>query len=76
VLFLAVILVWFFSKTISGPVKLLASAAGRIKQGEIEISLPVKSADEIGFLTASFTEMGRGLAERERLRDAFWPSGP
>jgi adenylate cyclase len=71
VLFLAVILVWFFSKTISGPVKLLAAAAGRIKQGEFETGLPVKSADEIGFLTARFTEMGRGLAERERLKDAF-----
>jgi adenylate cyclase len=71
VLFLAVILVWFFSKTISGPVKLLAAAAGRIKEGEFEISLPVQSADEIGFLTASFTEMGRGLAERERLKDTF-----
>jgi adenylate cyclase len=71
VLFLAIILVWFFSKTISGPLKLLAAAAGRIKNGEFEISLPVKSADEVGFLTASFTEMGRGLAERERLKDTF-----
>jgi adenylate cyclase len=71
VLFLAVILVWFFSKTISNPVKLLAVAAGRIKQGEFGISVPIKSADEIGFLSASFTEMGRGLAERERLKDAF-----
>jgi adenylate cyclase len=71
VLFLAIILVWFFSKTISGPVRLLAAAAGRIKQGEFEISVPVKSADEIGFLSASFAEMGRGLAERERLKDAF-----
>jgi adenylate cyclase len=49
----------------------LAAAAGRIKQGEFEINIPVKSADEIGFLTASFTEMGRGLAERERLKDTF-----
>ncbi|MDR1239653.1 MAG: adenylate/guanylate cyclase domain-containing protein [Treponema sp.] len=71
VLFLAVIFVWFFSKTISGPVKLLAAAAGRIKNGEFEISLPVQSADEIGFLTARFTEMGRGLAERERLKESF-----
>jgi adenylate cyclase len=71
VLFLAIILVWFFSKTISGPLKLLAAAAERIKNGEFEISLPVKSADEVGFLTASFTEMGRGLAERERLKSTF-----
>jgi adenylate cyclase len=71
VLFLAIILVWFFSKTISGPVKLLAAAAGRIKNGEFEINVPVKSADEIGFLTRRFTEMGLGLAERERLKDTF-----
>ncbi|GHV70069.1 adenylate/guanylate cyclase domain-containing protein [Spirochaetia bacterium] len=71
VLFLAIMLTWFFSKSISGPVKLLAAAAGRIKEGQFEIDIPVKSKDEIGFLTSSFTEMGRGLAERERLKDTF-----
>ncbi len=71
VLALSVIFVWFFSKSISTPVKLLASAAGQIEQGEYEIDLQAKTNDELGLLTASFVQMGKGLAERERLKDSF-----
>jgi adenylate cyclase len=71
VLFLSVLLIWFFSKTISVPVKHLAAAATRIKEGEFEISLKAEGRDEIGLLTENFVEMGRGLAERERLKDTF-----
>jgi adenylate cyclase len=71
VLCLSILFIWFFSKTISGPLKTLTEAAGRIKNGEFEIELTAKSKDEIGLLTDSFVEMGRGLAERERLKDTF-----
>jgi adenylate cyclase len=71
VLFAAVLFVWFFSKTISTPLKNLAAAAQRIEAGEFEIDLFSKSRDEIGFLTHSFVHMGKGLAERERLKDTF-----
>jgi adenylate cyclase len=71
VLFIAILFIWFFSKSISVPLKKLSAAAGRIKGGEFDIGLKAKSRDEIGVLTESFVEMGRGLAERERLRDTF-----
>jgi adenylate cyclase len=71
VLCVSVLLVWFFSKTISGPLKTLAAAAERIKGGEFELDLTAKGKDEIGLLTERFVEMGRGLAERERLRNSF-----
>jgi adenylate cyclase len=71
VLCISVLCIWFFSKTISGPLKSLTAAAGRIKAGEFELDLAAKGGDEIALLTESFTEMGRGLAERERLRDTF-----
>lgn len=71
VLALSVIFVWFFSKSISTPVKLLADAAGKIEKGEYEIDLTPKTKDELGFLTMSFVQMGKGLAERERLKDSF-----
>jgi adenylate cyclase len=71
VLCFSVLFIWFFSKTISGPLKTLARAAGKIKNGEFDIELVSKSRDEIGLLTESFVEMSRGLAERERLKDAF-----
>jgi adenylate cyclase len=71
VLFISVLCIWFFSKTISGPLKNLSAAAGRIKEGEFNISVQTKNRDEIGLLTESFVEMSRGLAERERLKDTF-----
>jgi adenylate cyclase len=71
VLLIAILFIYFFSKTISRPLRLLAAATGRIEQGEFEIQLESKSRDEVGLLTRSFVSMGRGLAERERLKDTF-----
>ena len=71
VLFLSVVFIWFFSKSISKPVKTLARAAGQIERGEYELDLKPKTKDELGFLTSSFVKMGKGLAERERLKDSF-----
>ncbi|MDR2370666.1 MAG: HAMP domain-containing protein [Treponema sp.] len=71
VLCLSVLCVWFFSKSISAPLKNLSRAAERIKEGKFNIELHTKNRDEIGLLTESFVEMGKGLAERERLKDTF-----
>lgn len=71
VLFASILFIWFFSKTISSPAKLLAQAAGKIEQGEFEINLKPTTQDELGLLTESFVQMGKGLAERERLKDTF-----
>ncbi len=68
---LSIIFVWFFSKSISTPVKALAVAAGQIEQGMYELDLKAKTRDELGLLTTSFVQMGKGLAERERLKDSF-----
>jgi adenylate cyclase len=71
VLFLSILFVWFFSKTISEPLKNLSAAAEKIRDGQYEVDLPGGRRDELGLLTESFVEMGRGLAERERLKDTF-----
>jgi adenylate cyclase len=71
VLFISILCVWFFSKTISDPLKNLSAAAGKIKEGHFNLTLRSKHRDEIGLLTESFVEMSRGLAERERLKDTF-----
>ncbi|MDR0402578.1 MAG: HAMP domain-containing protein [Treponema sp.] len=71
VLFISVLCVWFFSKTISVPLKKLSAAAGKVKEGNFNIVLKSGNRDEIGLLTESFVEMSRGLAERERLKDTF-----
>jgi adenylate cyclase len=71
VLLIAILFIWFFSKMITVPLQRLTAASAKISAGDYELTLPVKSRDEIGLLTESFVSMSRGLAERERLKTAF-----
>ena len=61
VLSVSIILIWFFSKTISIPLKALAVAAHTIERGDFEVSLRPRGRDEIGVLTASFQHMCKAL---------------
>jgi adenylate cyclase len=61
VLSFSVIFIWFFSKTISIPLKALAVAARNIEGGEFKIELKQKGRDEIGILTSSFQRMSSAL---------------
>ena len=61
VLFLAIVFIWFFSKTISSPVRELADAALRIEGGEFEVMLEPRTRDELGLLTESFRKMSSAL---------------
>ena len=71
VLLLSILAIWFFSKTVSSPVLSLVDAARRIEDGEFELDIVPETHDELGLLTESFVEMGRGLAERERVKETF-----
>jgi adenylate cyclase len=71
VLFLSMLFIYLFSKTISRPIRSLSRAANRIENGNFNLQLQAKNNDEIGVLTTSFVRMGQGLAERERLKDTF-----
>jgi adenylate cyclase len=62
VLFIAILFVWLFSKTISTPVGLLADAALQIEQGKFEFDLKPKTQDELGLLTKSFGKMSSALS--------------
>ena len=61
VMFFSIMLIWFFSKTISIPLKSLAVAARRIEGGEFNLEFKPKGRDEIGILTASFQKMCAAL---------------
>jgi len=62
VLFISIMFIWFFSKSISRPLKTLASAARAIEGGIFEQKLqPRKGRDEIGVLTNSFQKMCTAL---------------
>jgi len=61
VLSISIILIWFFAKSISIPLKSLAIAAHDIEEGIFKITLEPKSHDEIGVLTSSFHRMCKAL---------------
>ena len=71
VLFIAIILIRIFSNSITNPIKELVGAAGQIEKGEFELSIKPRTRDEIGLLTESFVQMGKGLSEREKLMISF-----
>ena len=61
ILFLSIMCIWFFAKSISVPLKTLADAARSIEGGIFNIELTPASGDEIGLLTSSFGKMCAAL---------------
>jgi adenylate cyclase len=61
VLFISILTIWFFAKSISVPLKTLASAAQTIEGGVFDLILHSKGRDEVGVLTASFQRMCAAL---------------
>lgn len=59
------------TRSVTGPVDDLLDATNRVKQGDLDVRVPVTSGDELGTLAGSFNEMLDGLAERE----SGWRSG-
>jgi adenylate cyclase len=59
------------SRSILRPIEDLEAATERIRQGRFDEHVPVTTADEFGELSSGFNQMVDGLAERERLREAF-----
>ena len=61
ILFLSIMGIWFFAKSISVPIKTLATAARSIEGGVFDVELHPASRDEIGLLTSSFGKMCAAL---------------
>lgn len=64
-------LVVLLSRSILRPIEDLEAATERIRQGRFDEHVPVTTSDEFGELSSAFNQMVQGLAERERLREAF-----
>lgn len=71
VLFLAILIIRIFSKTLTYPIRALVDASHQIENGVFALDLKPRTKDEIGVLTSSFLHMSKGLAERERLKTTF-----
>ncbi len=71
ILNIAILIVYFFSKSLTNPITSLVGATKEIEQGNFKVDIKPSTGDEVGMLTNSFVEMGRGLEEREKMKDAF-----
>jgi adenylate cyclase len=56
---------------VTRPVRTLRRAVDAVAEGDLDVSVPVDDASEIGRLEAGFNTMVGGLRERERLRDLY-----
>ena len=59
------------ARSIMRPIRDIQRGIESVQHGDFEISVPVTTADELGVLSAAFNQMASGLAERERIREAF-----
>ena len=71
VFFLAILIIRFFSRSLTNPIEDLVAATNSIDRGNYNIHLRPRTKDEIGYLTDRFTKMAGGLAERNRLMTTF-----
>lgn len=53
----------FLSRSILAPLERLTRAARKMEGGDLDVTVPVSSRDEVGQLAAAFNSMGRGLRE-------------
>ena len=68
---LAISLAAYITRNIVRPVRILLKGTNSVKEGVLEVSLPVTSADEIGHLTIAFNSMTGELRKADMVRDMF-----
>lgn len=68
---IALELTLLLTRSVLRPIADLHRATQAVLAGDYSVSVPVTTGDETGELAASFNQMVQGLAERERIRDAF-----
>ncbi len=59
------------ARTTADPIAALRRALGSVQKGDFDVRVPVYDGSQIGQLQMGFNEMVAGLAERERIREAF-----
>ena len=59
------------ARSVAKPLDGVAEALARVERGDLEVSVPVDDAGEIGRLQAGFNRMVTGLRERDKLERLF-----
>jgi class 3 adenylate cyclase len=70
-LMIALLIVLYISRGLSGPISDIVSGTQEIEQGNFDVRVPVRRKDELGKLAASFNEMAAGLALQEKYRSVL-----
>ncbi|MBI5374880.1 MAG: diguanylate cyclase [Candidatus Schekmanbacteria bacterium] len=65
VIFISIMVIIFFSRTITSPLEKLNTAAQTVAGGNLDIALDIRSRDEIGTLAVSFSRMVEKLKESQ-----------
>ncbi len=68
---LGIILSIFLAGSISKPLRQVTRAMDKIREGDLEVTIPVLSNDEIGFMSEGLNRMVDGLKERRFIRETF-----
>lgn len=68
-LIIGVLASWFFAGNLSGPIRALSEGTRKIREGDLDATIPIRGKDELGELTASFNEMTEELRQKERYRE-------
>jgi adenylate cyclase len=61
IVFISILFIRYFSKTISGDLLILCAAAQKLESGDFDLDLEPRARDEIGFLTYNFQRMSAAL---------------
>jgi adenylate cyclase len=59
------------ARSIGAPLRGMVDALHRVGQGDLDVTVQIEDAGEIGLLQNGFNEMVAGLRERERIQDLF-----
>jgi len=68
---LAVLGANFMAWQLSKPIRLLAHAAEKIGEGDMDVKVDIVRGDEIGVLAKTFNEMAVKVKETDKLKDSF-----
>lgn len=59
------------ASSVSDPLRHAGFAMDRVREGDLDVTVPVISNDEIGIMSEGFNRMVAGLRERDLIRDTF-----
>ncbi len=69
--FLISVSLFFVTRSMLRPIGSLMQAVGALKEGRLDVRVPVNADDELGVLTENFNRMISGLRERAYIRETF-----